>query len=53
MTLDVHGDVIAAHPELAERAQRMQQRLTASWRRLDSLLQSVRCMVGFLGNQQA
>lgn len=53
MTLDVHGDVIAAHPELAERAQRTQQRLAATWRRLDGLLQSVRCMVGFLGNLQA
>lgn len=53
VTLDVHGDVIAAHAELAERAQRTQQRLAASWRRLDGLLQSVRCMVGFLGNLQA
>lgn len=53
VTLDVHGDVIAAHPELAERAQRTQQRLAATWRRLDGLLQSVRCMVGFLGNLQA
>lgn len=53
VVLQVHGDVIAEHAELAECAQRTQQRLAATWRRLDGLMQSVRCMVGFLGNLQA
>jgi hypothetical protein len=41
------------HDELREHAQRMQQRLGVTWRRLDNLLQSCRCMVGLLGNIQA
>jgi hypothetical protein len=53
VSLQVHGDTIAEHEELAERAQRAQQRLAATWRRLDGLMQSVRCMVGFLGNLRA
>ncbi len=53
VTLQVHGETIAEHAELRERAQRAQQRLSATWRRLDGLLQSTRCMVGFLGNLQA
>lgn len=53
VTLQVHGETIVEHAELRERAQRAQQRLAATWRRLDGLLQSTRCMVGFLGNLQA
>lgn len=53
MTLQVHGETITEHAELAERAQRMQRRLAATWRRLDGLLQSTRCIVGLLGNLQA
>lgn len=53
VALQVHGETIAEHAELRERAQRAQQRLSATWRRLDGLLQSTRCMVGFLGNLQA
>lgn len=53
VTLQVHGETIGEHAELRERAQRAQQRLASTWRRLDSLLQSTRCMVGFLGNLQA
>jgi hypothetical protein len=31
----------------------MQRRLSASWRKLDGLLQSTRCMVDFCANSQA
>lgn len=52
VTLQVHGETLAASPELQEAAQRTQQRLAATWQRLDGLLQSCRCMVGLLGNLQ-
>lgn len=53
VALQVHGDTVMQHEELREAAQRTQQRLAATWRRLDGLLQSCRCMVGLLGNIQA
>ena len=53
VALRVHGDTIAEHEELRARAQPAQQRLAATWRRLDALLQSTRCMVGFLGGNVA
>ena len=53
VTLQVHGETIAGHAGLAEVASLAQERLGAAWRRLDGLMQSVRCMVGFLGNLQA
>ena len=52
VVLAVHGDVMAAQPALLERAGRLRARLAASWRRVDRLMQSVRCTVGFLGNLQ-
>ena len=53
VVLAVHGETIAEHAELRESAARTQQRLAATWRRLDGLLQSTRCIVGLLGNLQA
>jgi hypothetical protein len=49
----VHAETIAEQPELAAAAARTQDRLAATWRRLDGLMQSVRCIIGFLGNRQA
>jgi len=46
----VHGDALISHEQLAGAAERMQRRLRASWRRLDDLLQSTRCVVDFLSN---
>ena len=51
--LRVHGDAIAAHAPLRERAARVERRLQATWSRLDGLLQNVRCMVSYFGNLQA
>jgi hypothetical protein len=53
VALRVHGDTIVQHDKLRQVAERMQQQLVATWRRLDGLLQSCRCIVGFLGNTQA
>lgn len=53
VVLQVHGGTIGDTPELRARAARAQQRLGAAWRRLDALLQSTRCIVGYLGNLQA
>ena len=52
VVLAQQGDVIASRPELAGRAGRLRELVAASWRRVDSLLQHVRCMVGFFGNLQ-
>ncbi len=51
-TLRLHGDTVMREPALRARAARLQSRLEASWHRLDGLLQSARCVVGFLGNLQ-
>lgn len=53
MVLQVHGDSIMQAPTLRQRAERIHARLGASWRRVDGLLQGVRCMLGLLGNMQA
>jgi hypothetical protein len=53
VALQVHADTIAEREELRAAAARTQQRLAATWRRLDGLLQGCRCMVGLLGNLQA
>lgn len=50
--LTVHGDALISHDQLAGAAERMQRRLRASWRKLDDLLQSTRCIVDFLSNTQ-
>ena len=46
----VHGDALISHEQLAGAAERMQQRLRASWRKLDGLLQGARCIVDFFSN---
>ncbi|KAI8469981.1 MAG: WD40-repeat-containing domain protein [Monoraphidium minutum] len=51
--LAVHGDALISDARLAAAAERVQQRLKASWRKLDGLLQSTRCMVDFCANTQA
>ncbi|GIL87705.1 hypothetical protein Vretifemale_15746 [Volvox reticuliferus] len=53
VVLTQQGDVLSARPELGPRLQRLRGLVATSWRRLDSLMQHVRCMVGFLGNLQA
>ncbi|GLC36521.1 hypothetical protein PLESTM_000455900 [Pleodorina starrii] len=52
VVLAQHGDVISARPQLAVRAETLRGLVAATWRRLDGLLQHVRCMVGFFGNLQ-
>jgi hypothetical protein len=49
----VHGDSVAQHPPLRERAVRIEKKLRVAWTRLDDLMQGVRCMVGFFSNMQA
>lgn len=53
VTLQVHGSTIMEQEGLRERAERIHARLGASWRRVDGLLQGVRCMLGLLGGIQA
>ena len=53
VVLQVHGDTILQSRALRERAQRIRARVGSSWRRVDGLLQGVRCMLGLLGNMQA
>jgi U3 small nucleolar RNA-associated protein 21 len=50
--LRVHGEAVAERPALRAAAARVEARVGAAWRRLDGLLQHVRCMVGLLGNLQ-
>jgi len=49
----VHGESVSAHAPLRERAARIEQKLRATWTRLDDLMQGVRCMVGFFSNMQS
>ena len=51
--LRVHGDAVMAHEPLRERARRVEKRLQASWGRIEDLIQTVRCMIGFFGDLQA
>ncbi|GIL66695.1 hypothetical protein Vafri_20180 [Volvox africanus] len=53
VVLTQQGDVLSSRPELATRLQRLRGLVATSWQSLDSLMQHVRCMVGFLGNLQA
>jgi hypothetical protein len=50
--LAVHGEAIMEQRLLKDAAQRLKARLQGDWRRLDELLQGVRCMVDFFGNLQ-
>ena len=51
--LRVHGDSVLRHAALRERGTRIEQKLQATWSRLDDLMQGVRCMVGFFSNMQS
>ncbi|PNH10160.1 WD repeat domain-containing protein [Tetrabaena socialis] len=53
VVLAQHGDTIVARPQLADRAARLRDVVASGWRRVDTLLQHVRCVVGFLGNLQS
>lgn len=50
--LQVHGDTVLQHEGLQQQAQEVQHVLAANWSRIDHLLQSTRCMLGFFGNSQ-
>lgn len=50
--LQIHGDTVMQHKGLQTQAQQVQQVLASSWSRIDQLLQSTRCMLGFFGNTQ-
>lgn len=51
-TLSILGETLAENPILRQAAARIEQRVNASWKRLDSTLQHVRCMIGLLGGLQ-
>jgi U3 small nucleolar RNA-associated protein 21 len=50
--LMVHGESVAGRPAVAAAAARVEARLSATWQRLNTTLQHVRCMVGLLGSLQ-
>jgi len=50
--LRIHADAVMTYPELAALAKRLHKHLKTSWRRLDDLLQEVRCMTDFLSLTQ-
>ena len=50
--LQLHGDTVMQHQGLQQQAQQVQAALAVSWSRVDQLLQSSRCMLGFFGNSQ-
>ncbi|MEW5318032.1 MAG: hypothetical protein WDW38_009286 [Sanguina aurantia] len=52
LTLQVHGDSITAHASLRDPAAVLLNQLRSTWRRLDPLLQHVRCMVAYFGQLQ-
>lgn len=51
-SLMVHGEAVAGRPAVAAAAKRVEKRLSATWQRLNTTLQHVRCMVGLLGSLQ-
>jgi len=51
-TLMVHGEAVASRSSVAAAAKRVEERLSATWQRLNTTLQHVRCMVGLLGSLQ-
>lgn len=52
LLLQIHGDVIMQQPELQLPAKEVEVVLADGWSRIDQLLQSARCMLGFFGNLQ-
>ena len=52
LLLQIHGDVIVQRPDLQLQARDVQSVLAKGWSRIDQLLQSARCMLGFFGNLQ-
>lgn len=52
LLLQIHGDTIMQQPDLQHKAQDVQKVLAKGWSRIDHMLQSARCMLGFFGNLQ-
>ena len=52
LLLQIHGEAIMQQPDLQLQAKQLQIVLAKSWSRIDQLLQSSRCMLGFFGNLQ-
>lgn len=52
LVLQIHGEIIMQEPDLQLQAKDVQDVLSQSWSRIDQLLQSSRCMLGFFGNLQ-
>ncbi len=52
LLLQIHGDTIMQQPDLQHKAKDVQRVLARGWSRIDQLLQSARCMLGFFGNLQ-
>lgn len=52
LLLQIHGDIILQQPGLQLQAKDVQDVLSKSWSKIDQLLQSSRCMLGFFGNLQ-
>ena len=52
LLLQIHGDIILQQPDLQLQAKDVQDVLSKSWSKIDQLLQSSRCMLGFFGNLQ-
>jgi hypothetical protein len=52
LALQVHGDTIMSHAALLEVAQALRSALRPAWKRVDGMLQDVRCMVSYFGNLQ-
>lgn len=50
--LEVHGEVVAATPSLALRAERLHARVRGGWLRLEGMLNQARALVAHLGNLQ-
>ena len=48
----MHGETITAHKELRDASHRLEASLHKTWQRLEPLLQSVQCMVGYFGQLQ-
>jgi hypothetical protein len=48
----IHADAVMTYPQLTAAAQRLRRHLRHNWRRLDGLMQEVRCMTDFLSNAQ-
>ena len=53
LLLQIHGDIIMQQSDLQLQAREVQAVLAKGWSRIDQLLQSARCMLGFFGNLQS